>query len=79
MTSQDEDEIRYRLRDLDGGPLGGNGVTRRSAAPPGFDEGGEILQTVIFRYECGANQLFHFQIQLPWAYCSPAPQAPPDR
>jgi hypothetical protein len=75
VVSADVESIRFRYRGLDGSTSGGNGVATRSAAPPGFDQGGQILQEVAFRYRCGEDQAAQFRLQLPWAYLEPAAKA----
>jgi hypothetical protein len=77
VVAVEEDGIRYRLRGLDGSTFGGNGVVVRSAAPPGFERGGQVTQEATFRYRYADEQVAQFTIQLPWAYLQPEVKAEP--
>lgn len=79
VTSNDGEEIRYRYRGLDGSAFAGNGGMKSSAAPPGFAEGGQILQELTFRYRFAADRALEFQMRLPCAYFAPVPEAKPAR
>lgn len=81
ITSHEQDQVDTTLRVLDG-PNAGQQIGRfgrKGALPPGFAEGNQIFQKIVFRYRVADQQVLSFNVDLPWVYVDPSvrPSTPP--